>query len=449
MPHLLLVSANRFTNPYPVYPLGLSYLKSYLNREWPELTVTLLDMNQLNEAELQQRVAALAPDYVAVSLRNVDDVDLTQQRSFIDGYAQVVAAIRGGTRAPVILGGAGYSLFPERILKALGADYGIVGEGEQTLLQLLQGLERGGAVSGIGGLVIPEGQGCRLTPRQHHIDDPTLEFEPDLVAHYWRYSGMLNIQTKRGCPHRCVYCSYPIIDGRRVRTLKVEQIVSTLRQAWEQHGIDYVFFTDSVFNLEPQFNEALARALIKEGLPTRWGAYFAPHRLSRQQLALYQQAGLTHLEFGTEAMSDQTLASYGKPFRFKQVLKTAEVAADLGIHQAHFLILGGWGETRQTLSDTIANAERLPSTVLFPFYGMRVYPDTLLQQQMLAAGELKPGDDLLHPRYYLSPEFDESVLQQQLHGVKQRWVLPDEDQSDSISMLRAAGKRGPLWEYIL
>ena len=137
MPHLILVSANRFTTPYPVYPLGLSYLKSYLNREWPDLRVSLIDMNMMGESELTQRIQALAPDYVAVSLRNIDDVDQIHQRSFVEGYGEVIGAIRRGTQAPVVLGGAGYSLFPKRLLAELQGDYGLVGEGEQSLIDLI------------------------------------------------------------------------------------------------------------------------------------------------------------------------------------------------------------------------------------------------------------------------------------------------------------------------
>ncbi|BDY04395.1 lipid biosynthesis B12-binding/radical SAM protein [Ferrimonas sp. YFM] len=449
MPHLILVSANRFTTPYPVYPLGLSYLKSYLNREWPDLRVSLIDMNMMEESELTQRIQALAPDYVAVSLRNIDDVDQIHKRSFVEGYGEVIQAIRRGSQAPIVLGGAGYSLFPERLLAELQGDYGLVGEGEQSLIDLIQALEGQGELSQVDGLVRREGAACRVQPRCSYIDNPTLTFEPELVAHYWQRSGMLNIQTKRGCPHKCVYCSYPLIDGTRVRNLPVEQIVTTLREAWDNHGIDYVFFTDSVFNLNPDFNESLARALIKQGLPTKWGAYFAPHRLSASQLALYQQAGLTHLEFGTEALSDITLESYGKPFRVKHVQRTAEVAADLGIHQAHFMIMGGWGETTQSIEETLVNADRLPDTVLFPYFGMRVYPNTLLAGAMTQAGLLAADEDLLAPRYYQSPALDLERFRSRLNGVKQRWVLPDEDLSGNIEMLRKLGKRGPLWEYIL
>ncbi|MBW3164015.1 lipid biosynthesis B12-binding/radical SAM protein [Ferrimonas balearica] len=448
MPHLLILSANRHTSPYPVYPLALSYLKSYLQQAWPELTISLMDLNLESDQQWPQRLAALAPDYVAVSLRNVDDVDWQKQRGFIEDYRQIIERVRTVSPAPVILGGAGYSLFPERLLGDLGGDYGLVGEGEESLLELLQTLQSGQDPAGMEGLVWRSAEGIRYRPRQRHVSAPKLSFEPELMAHYWRHSGMLNIQTKRGCPHRCVYCSYPLIDGRQVRTLQVPQIVQTLTEAWDKHGIDYVFFTDSVFNLEPAFNDELARALIKAGLPTKWGAYFAPHRLSSEQLALYQKAGLTHLEFGTEALSDITLASYNKPFRFKHVLRTAERAAELGIHQAHFLIMGGWGETRQSLTETLDNAEQLPDTVLFPYYGMRVYPDTELARQMVEAGKLAPEQDLLKPFYFLSPEFDLDWLKQQIPGRQQRWALPDEDFSDGIAMLRKAGKSGPLWEYI-
>ncbi|WP_035386869.1 lipid biosynthesis B12-binding/radical SAM protein [Ferrimonas senticii] len=448
MPQLVIISANRHCSPYPVYPLALSYLKSYLQQAWPALQISLLDLNLADDSQWQQQLAGVNPDYVALSLRNIDDTDSQSQREFISGYRTLVATLRSVTKAPLILGGAGYSLFAKTLLEQLDGDYGIVGEGELTLLQLLQRLEQQRPVNGIEGLLWHNQAAADFVPRKTFIDDPQLQFDADLVAHYWHHSGMLNIQTKRGCPHRCIYCSYPSIDGTTVRQLPIPQIVESLKQAWDQHGIDYVFFTDSVFNLTPDFNEALAKALIKTGLPTKWGAYFAPHRLSSRQLALYQQAGLTHLEFGTEALSDITLASYQKPFRLKQVLRTAQCAAELGLHQAHFLIVGGWGENQESLKQTLENASLLPPTVLFPYFGMRIYPDTGLAMQMTQRHLLAAETDLLTPQYYLSPAFNHAQFQQAIEGHQQRWILPDDDLSVGIAQLRALGKRGPLWEYL-
>lgn len=137
---------------------------------------------------------------------------------------------------------------------------------------------------------------------------------------------MLNIQTKRGCPYDCVYCTYPLIDGCVIRTLDPAKIVDDILRLRRQKGIDYLFFTDSVFNICPEYNQRLAEELIRREAKIRWGAYFAPSHLTREMLALYRRSGLTHIEFGTESFDDQVLEAYGKRFTFEDVLNSSEMA---------------------------------------------------------------------------------------------------------------------------
>ncbi len=446
---ILLISANRFSDPYPVYPLALSYLHAAIEHQLPHFDVKICDMHRMNVAGLEGVLEDFDPQYVGISLRNIDDVNSFIRNNFIAGYQEIIELVRAKTTAIVIIGGAGFSIYPELLFRTLSPDFGICSEGENSLCELLDCLEKKQSPSAIEGLVWNDNHTIVVNPRETFIHSLDVSFSDDLLDFYWRESGMLNIQTKRGCPYNCIYCTYPLIEGRCVRTLDVDRIVDTLSDLYHRKQVDYVFFTDSVFNIATEFNARLCEAIIRSGIKIRWGAYFTPHNLSHEMLGLYQRAGLTHVEFGSESFSDIQLENYGKHFRFADIHKASEACMQAGVYYAHFLILGGYGETDQTIAETFLNSQWLRSTVFFPYVGMRIYPGTRLQEIAIAEGKISNGDTLLEPTYYISENFDPSTLKQQAAATGKAWIFPDEPESEIMHILRTRKcKKGPIWEYL-
>lgn len=447
---ILLVSANRHREPYPVYPLGISYLKSYLRRRLPGYEVSVFDCNLGTLEDLESRIQTEQPRYVGVSFRNVDGANSLREGNFMAGYKEVTDAIRRATSCPLIIGGAGFSIFPQYFMEHTGADYGLAGEGEESLAQLVDQLDAGQTPSQIDGLIVHGRElGEYPRPRKCYLRSIDVEFEEQWVDYYWKYSGMLNIQTKRGCPYHCVYCSYPVIDGRTTRTLDPEKITDDILRLKHDKGVDYLFFTDSVFNICPDFNARLAEELIRRNAGIRWGAYFSPSNLSRETLALYRRSGLTHIEFGTESFDDGVLAAYGKRFTFDDVLRVSELCLEENIYYAHFLIFGGVGETMQSVERSIENSRRIRHSVFFPYVGMRIYPHTGLHDIAVREGVLSPDDTLVEPRYYLCPDFDLERTRSLALSTGKAWVFPDDEANALMDKLRIErNKKGPLWEYL-
>jgi len=446
---ILLVSANQLWNPYPIYPIGISYLATYLLKHLPWLETLAWDINLHSTEMLETLLDEKKPDYIGVSIRNIDGANSLNPTGFITDYEQIIALIKKHSQAPLILGGAGFSLYAEYLFHRLQADYAIKGEGETALSQLIDQLENNKDYRHIEGLLYREQGKVILNPRRTFASKLTVNYNDDWVDYYWERSGMLNIQTKRGCFHKCIYCSYPLIEGRRVRTLEIDEIVDNIERLRMEKNIDYIFFTDSLFNLDRRKTMQLAEAMIRKSLNIRWAAYFSPSNLTEDEMALYKQSGLTHIEFGSESFSDCQLKNYGKSFTFDTILKTSELALKHNVFYAHFLILGGYGETDRSLDETFENSKQLRYTVLFPFVGMRIYPGTLLQEYAIRDGVVSADDILLEPRYYISPDFDQTTLRTRAHETGKAWIFPDDIREDEVQAFKLKRKKkGLLWEYL-
>jgi len=450
---VMLISANALTAPYPVYPLGLDYVAGAVP---PGHDVTIADVHLLPDpAALAAEIRACRPDLVGLSLRNVDSTDLSAPDGYVDGYRTVAATVRQATAAPLVLGGSGFTLFPRELMAALGADYGILGEGERFGL-LVAALARGETAPALPGLILSGGGGwaadavCRPWEggfaRRFDKEAPHVDF-------YLKKGGMLNLQTRRGCPFRCIYCTYPLIEGRRSRCVAPEAAARTALDL-QAAGARYLFVTDSAFNADYDHSAAVARAFERSGLSIPWGAFFAPTRPPADYYRRLADAGLRHVEFGTEALSDPVLSVYGKPFRTGDVLESHDAALAAGLHAAHYFLLGGPGETRQTLAQTLSNIDKLKKTVLFFFCGMRIYPGTALYDIALGERRISTASPLLDPVFYQSKEMDESEIFQKVEkrrAGRSNWLVGagGAEVARIVDRMYDRGFPGPLWEHLI
>jgi len=446
---VLLVSANTTHTPHPVYPLGIDYLVGALT---PRHEVRLLDMNIAGGAEpLVTALGENPPDLIGLSLRNIDNVDTLAVKSFVAGYERIVRLIRDCTGVPVVLGGSGFSIFPGELMSLLDADYGVVGEGEY-LPSLLDALEQGADPSALPGIMVRGGALREPVPwpgsvrRQMRPADPLRRF-------YLERGGILNLQTKRGCPFRCIYCTYPHIEGRRMRLVDPDEVAREAL-ALQEMGARFLFITDSAFNADCDHSLAVARAFRRRGLSIPWGAFLAPVRPPDGYYETMAASGLTHAEFGTESLCDAQLSRYGKPFGVEDVLAAHAGARRAGVNIAHYLLLGGPGEDARTLDETVTRMEEMDRAAFFLMCGIRIFPHTPLHDLALEEGQIRPDQDLLSPVFYRSAGISsEEILSRVKMQAKGRvnWVLGDggERTERVLSRMYARGHAGPLWELLL
>ncbi|MDA8142294.1 MAG: cobalamin-dependent protein, partial [Desulfobacteraceae bacterium] len=406
---VLLISANTVVEPYPVYPLGLDYVAGAIADRHE---VRCLDLNvQTDGAALAGAIREFDPQIIGISLRNIDNTDARRPTEYMEHYQQLCRLVRQCTAVPIVLGGSGFTIFPKETMALLEADFGIVGEGEQ-LAALLLALETGRSPEGLPGVMVGTTAAQLSRPWAQAV---ARRFDPqaDHLGFYLRQGGMLNLQSKRGCPFRCIYCSYPHIEGRVMRSEPVERIAAEAIQLQEA-GARYLFITDSAFNADITHSLAVARAFKQYGLTIPWGAFFAPITVPADYFEAMAACGLKHVEFGTESLTDPVLEAYGKPFRRQQVKAAHQAAVGAGLHVAHYFLFGGPGETEQTLEESLSHIDKLEKTVLFLFCGMRIYPHTTLFEIALRLGQIVATQNLMAPIFYQPPDISLSKIAEQL-----------------------------------
>ena len=445
--NILLISPNTLTVPYPVYPIGLDYVAGSVSAEH---RVKIADLLTMNMVELAALIAGFCPEIIGITCRNIDNTESSEPHYFLEDYRALVAWLRERSAAVIVCGGSGFTIMPREVLAALDADYGVIGEGERFSL-FVNALATGKNLTGIEG-VISKSNGYHLPLAWQ--GERIRNFSPEAAhrRHYIENGGMLNLQTKRGCSFRCIYCSYPHIEGkthRLVDPLEVAQSAIQLQDA----GAKYLFFTDSAFNSDIQHSLAVARAMSKAKVSIPWGAFFAPIKVPEEYFSVMADSGCRHAEFGTESLSNVILSSYRKPFHAEDVVVAHRQARSAGLHVAHYFLLGGPKESAQTVTESLDGAEGLERSVIFFFIGVRIYPGTTLYDIALAEGKIGPGTDLLHPFFYQPDEIDrhtmEAMVASRAQG-RRNWVTGSggTKAAETIRILHKRGLSGPLWEYL-
>jgi radical SAM superfamily enzyme YgiQ (UPF0313 family) len=446
---VLLISANTLRIPYPVYPLGLDYVAGSLDSRHQTKIVDLNDFTSSDE--LGTLIREFSPDFVGVSIRNIDNTDVINCRGFLPEYQKLIHQIRINSTARIILGGSGFTVFPVEFMQALDADYGIAGEGERLSL-LLDALEKNADVKSIPGIVTRETTIVAYEPWVGAIER---RFDPANLhmQFYLSYGGMLNLQTKRGCPFHCSYCTYPHIEGGRMRFFPPREIARSAREL-QDAGAKYIFITDSAFNASYDHSRQVAKAFIEARVSVPWGGFFAPTVPPADYYKLMADAGLSHVEFGTESLSETILTNLHKPFAVSDVFAAHLVAQKAGLHIAHYCLLGGPGENQQTLQETLIGLDRLERAVFFFFCGIRIYPHTALYDVALREGQITAGQNILSPVFYRSPHIS---VQEIMQGVENHangrlnWLIGAGEAKATriLPKLYKRGLTGPLWEYLI
>ncbi len=446
----LLISPNIETLPDPVFPIGLAYIAACLEKA--DISYEVLDLCFAEDYEIAvtNALKAFQPDIIGLSLRNIDNVAYPNSVSYLPFFKRVIEVIRKNSRAVIVLGGSGFDIMPESILKFLEADFGIVGEGEKVFVELIKRVEKG--VEDIRTL-----RSKVFNTRFdliENLDDLPLpdRTEFDNKA-YLERGGMGNVQTKRGCPFKCIYCTYPMIQGTHVRVRNPKRVCDEIEMLADQ-GISHIFIVDNEFNYPLEHAQAVCQEIIKRKVAIKWSSYCHPKFVTQKLVELMLEAGSTGMEFGSDAADDMMLKNMGKNFSVNDLRKASETCGKSNMPFCHSLLLGGPGETMATVKNTLCNIKAMSPTAVICMVGIRVFPGTALFPIAMEEGlSPSPQTDLVEPAFYLSPDIKDEILPFLKVFSKENptWIFPGMNINISEGLqkkLRRFGIKGPLWEYM-
>ncbi|MEI6124487.1 MAG: radical SAM protein [Bacteroidota bacterium] len=418
MKKVLLINTNTEKAPYPVPPIGLCIVAQSLETYYQ---VQLYDGMFDEGKNLPTLVATFKPDYIGCSIRNIDSMSIETKDFFLDKVNELfIKPIKEISQAPIILGGSGFSIFPLETLEYLDLNYGIAGEGEDAFLKLLQHLDGGKDIMQVKGIIDRASKAFEMKKIATCVH-PTKTFHSGITKYInfgpYAERGAYPIQAKRGCAHHCIYCTYPLIEGKKFRSRTASDIVDEIAQVRAQLGDICFEFVDSTFNDPAGHAEAICSEIIRRKLKLRLRTMgINPQNTSEELVLLMRQAGFTQIDSTPDTASPLMLHNLGKNFTLAQLQKTAQWLKKADMPTMWFFVFGGPGETRATIDETFAFMEHYVSEadLVYLASSLRIYPHTKLWQLAVAEGIVCENDSLLKPVFYDSPSFPHTQVSEYL-----------------------------------
>jgi len=472
---LTLINTNRMLPP--IAPIGLDYVAGAVRRAGGDVDVVDLNLSPDADAALADHFGRCQPELVGLTFRNADDCFWPSGESFLPVLQRDIVAVRRHTAAPIVLGGVGYSIFPQPLLAATGAEFGIWGDGEDATVCLLQEIRGQRRWDRVPGLIDRQDGVLRvnLPAWPSSLRVPTAR---DCVANetYFRRGGQIGVETKRGCPRQCSYCADPLAKGR-VHRLRDPAEVAEEVALLADRGLDVLHVCDAEFNLPLEHALAVCDALIARRLGdrVRWYAYLAVVPFLGELADRMRRAGCVGINFTSDSTHPQMLATYRQPHRREDLIQAVTNCRTYGIAVMLDLLLGGPGETPETAAETVASIKSMAPDCAGAALGVRIYPGTQMETLVAEEGPLEnnPGVrrhyagpiDLLRPTFYISPALGErpARLVRDLIGDDPRFFPPEEDAGGAGESAAsdhnynanralidaiAAGARGAYWDIL-
>ena len=387
----------------PIFPIGLRCVQDALDRA--HHYTRLIDFVENPQTLVDLAWAAEPWDVIGFTIRNIDPIDLSCD-GHVEHYEQFVQRVRQATgeRTPLMVGGGpGCSLFADELLTRLGYDVGVVGPGEQSMLEIVADPE------------LYRGSGKNLTGQRYDgFVTNVLQHPQSLMAAYTRFDdAMIGVETRRKtCYQGCVYCPYAYISGDNSGDLKPLDLIASEFHSIYESGIRRVFFTDSIFNSELRHAKKIVQMIAEQDLPgMTWSGYFTPKPFDDEFAALLSTSNVEFVVVSPDSLDDRVMKLLGKTFDTRHVDRFIERSRRHDLSIRVNIVFGGPGEDRESVraSARYPNA-KLAADELVMHVGYRVLPKTALARQVSL-----PDADLLAPTFY---PFDPDLFS---------WIIEDLD----------------------
>jgi len=361
----------------PYAPLGLLYISAYLNENNVK--------NFLYDSTFYSREAQLTfikekqPKVVAIYTNlmtkiNVIKLIKTLKTDNLYGFPKI------------ILGGPDITYNCENYLNT-GADFLIIGEGEQTTLELYDAILKKEDYSKVTGIAYKENGSVIKTPPRLKMKDLSELPLPNRTAipvekylDTWKTNhGMssMTVSTQRGCPYTCKWCSTAVY-GQSYRRRSPENVVAELKEIQEKYNPDTIWFVDDVFTVSHKWLDAFADELESQNVQVKFECISRADRMNQKVIATLKRAGCFRVWIGAESGSQKIIDAMDRRVSVHQVREMIQETRKVGIEAGTFIMLGYPGETKEDIKETIhhlkvSNPDHFTITVAYPIKGTSLY----------------------------------------------------------------------------
>lgn len=462
-----------------IFPSGPVYLADYVHKN-SDAEQRIFDLSLAKEdrlGALRREIEKVDPDVVAFSWRNIQifapkQEDLSLENAFefyysrnpvrklraaifglkalitqrnntneIMGYMKAVA---NDYDSRVIVGGPAFSIFPEQIISELKEGVlGVVGEGEEVILKVAQG-KSNEELASEEKVVFRRGKkiikGEQKAPfdfeNRKSID---YEYIASIFPDFKEYlDGYVGVQTKRGCPYKCIFCGYPYLEGKYVRCRRPSAVVGEVRQLRENFDVKKIWFVDSNFisskKTIPHSTEIL-RSIADAGLDIEWGGYVRINYVNDALAKAMVDSGIDHMELSPTSGSRTVIKELRMGFRLDDFLRACQTIRDAGYRDKEVIVnysLNAPGETKDTLLESIDTYKRMcaifdEENVKPYIFFLGIQSHTQLEELAFRSGVLPRDYNPLavDPRYvnkiiYNPPPLDKVLVKSYLKAIKEQ-----------------------------
>ena len=335
------------------YPMGLAYLHACIKDEHDVKTLFLNDMTEAECLEiLEQEIEKFKPDVVGISIIAHSRVSSYRLIEYLQEK-----------KIKTILGGIHVTSMYEQIVNKYRNVIAVIGEGEETLKDLLKNLDN---LSNVQGIAYFDGE-VKVTPRRDLIADLDTLPLPEHDLFLYKGKTLANVLTSRGCPFKCNFCVLDTFSRRKVRFRSAKSVVDEIEYILEHPTVTDIWFHDDAFLLNEKRAVAICDELIKRGVKARFicSARFKP--LSKKTVDRLEEAGFYKVMFGLESGAENVMRTMHKGVTRDDARRAIRLFKDSKVLVAVFLIIGLPGETDETILETGAFIQELQKIKYFHY----------------------------------------------------------------------------------
>lgn len=324
-------------------PLGLAYLAGYARGAGHELEILDLNLSGYNPKRIDLALKRLRPELVGISAFTETYPNALRIAGQVKEWDQTV---------PVVLGGSHPSILPEEVVAEDAVDFVVVGEGEQTLVELAAALGDGGDLGAVAGLVWKRDGVPVVNERRPLLDPDSIGLPARDLLSLEFYTDAYNVLTARGgCPYRCPFCSASHIWSGRHRPRSPKAVVDEIELLVRQYGAAYVFFVDDIFTLRRDWVMEFLTEMERLGGAISWACGTRVDRVDDELLQAMAAHGCVGIQFGVESGSQVILDSV-KGIDKDSALKAVRSSVAAGIRTTASFMVPFPQDTEETLRET-------------------------------------------------------------------------------------------------